>query len=221
MPLTGRHVPATACVYRGVPSSGERSEASTRWSHFIVQLCKEVRLESEDLANVIQEFMAVTAVGGNALRNQEPGVVRAIQDGLRRVRLEGLAHGSADEYEGWLDSSTDAILRSFRVQVRVRPWGSVRKALNLFMRACICDHSLRFRYQLEHVEAWAEVPLDSKVANALREKMPQAALPTWQSLKSLCRDDHRPFQLAATELTSHLGFPARIYLDYHLWLRYR
>lgn len=172
-----------------------------------------------DLTAVIQEFMAVTAPAGNALRNQERGVVRKIQEQLRLVDLDGVPLDSAEEYEQWLDARTEDILRA--LQVKIRPWGTVRKAINLFMRACICDHHLRVRYTLERVEPLAEMPLDCIVADALKREAGRGRLPVWPGLKHLDKEAHRKFQVFAAAHTKRLGLPARVYLDYYLWLRNR
>ena len=172
-----------------------------------------------DFMKLMQDFVAVGALGGNALRNQEPGVVTTIQAHLATLPLRDVPSTSAESYELWLDSRTEEILSGLRVEVR--PWGTVRKALNLFMRACICDFYLRGQYALERVEPLAEMPLDGVVAIALKREAGRGRLPVWPGLKRLTSDAHRRFQAFATGYAQRLGLPARVYLDNYLWLKNR
>jgi len=172
-----------------------------------------------DFIRLLQEFNAVGALGGNALRNQERGVVRAIQSHLVGFQLRGIPSHQAVAYEQWLDDRTEGILAA--LQVQVRPWGTARKAINLFMRACICDHYLRREYHLERIEPLAEIPLDRIVATALKQRAGRGRLPAWPGLKHLGRPAHREFQRFASEYAQELHLPARVYLDNYLWLRNR
>ena len=172
-----------------------------------------------DFARLLQEFNAVAALGGNALRNQERGVVRAIQTCLADIQLRDIPDTPAEAYEEWLDHRTGEILGG--LQVQVRPWGTVRKAINLFMRACICDHYLRREFYLERIEPLAEIPLDGIVAGALKRRAGHGQLPVWVALKWLKKDEHRKFQVFAAEYARELHLPARVYLDNYLWLENR
>ncbi|MBL8760806.1 MAG: hypothetical protein JNL50_05825 [Phycisphaerae bacterium] len=174
---------------------------------------------SADLNSLIQNFIAVVAPSGGVLRNQEPGVIAGIQSALRDICLRGIPMQDAAAYLGWLDAQTAMVLD--RLRVRVRPWGSVRKALNMFMRSCICESRLRVEYGLDGVEAWAEMPLDSVVACALKREAGREKLPAWPGLKHLDRATSDAFQESALECTRRRGLPARLFLDYDLWLKNR
>ncbi|MCC6906311.1 MAG: hypothetical protein IT430_00090 [Phycisphaerales bacterium] len=183
-----------------------------------------MNLTEPDLVAITQEYIAVDMTGGTALRNQEPGVVAGIRTGLCKITLAGVAETiDTGMYERWLDDQTDALLHSVDVKVRVstRPWGTARKALNLFMRGCVCDHLLRAAHHLDRVEAAAELPLDGVVAIRLKQLAGRGRLPEWPGLKHLTRDDHRLFQIFAAQEAERRGMRARIYLDYLLWLRAR
>jgi hypothetical protein len=172
-----------------------------------------------DLIKVMQDFIAVAAPSGAALRNQEPGVQGAIQKHLAKINLRGIPSESERRYVRWLDARTDEILDG--LTVRVRPWGSVRKALNLFMRACICDHYLRSRYALNKIEPLAEMPLDSIVARVLKQKAGRGKLPVWPGLKWLRSSANRKFQAFAADYARERGFPVRVYLDNYLFVENR
>ncbi len=172
-----------------------------------------------DLIDITQEFMAVSSTGGSTLRNQEPGVVRAIQARLGKLALGGIPTDSRDEYERWLDGTTNRLLRG--VPAQIRPWGTARKATNLFLRACICDHLLRAEFRLSKIELWAEMPLDSVVTTALKRRAGRGQLPGWPGLKRLKHQENHEFQVFAQHYALQLGLPNRLYLDYYLWLRNR
>ncbi|GJQ29736.1 MAG: hypothetical protein HBSAPP03_16200 [Phycisphaerae bacterium] len=171
-----------------------------------------------DLLSTTQNYLVVSTTGGSVLRNQEPLVVSTIQRFLRLIPLSSVPHESA-EYEVWLDEHTARMLAAMRS--KVRPWGTARKALNLFMRACICDHHLRTAHALERAEPWAEVPLDSIVAKALKRAAGRGCLPQWPGLKRLTPDANASFQAFALKHTAELGLRSRIFLDYVLWLEGR
>lgn len=168
---------------------------------------------------LLQDFLAVAAPSGGALRNQEPGVLKVVQDQLAKICLSQVPSDSANSYRRWLDRHTEEMLDAMTVDVR--PWGAARKALNLFMRACICDHYLRLEYRLGGIEPLAEIPLDSIVATALKKEAGRGQLPVWPGLKRLKREQNEHFQAFAEEYSRRLALPARVYLDNYLWLANR
>lgn len=171
--------------------------------------------EPIEFLKVIQQFVAVDAVGITALRNQGAGVLRATRRFLCNLDLAATPTSSQWEYQRWLDITTDAILSALPVEND--PWGTARKALNLFMRACICDHHLRGAYGLDKIEGWAEIPVDGVMARALKKKAGRGVLPCWRGLKHLKKADHQPFQEFAIQYARDLGLPAPVYLDNYLW----
>ena len=169
-----------------------------------------------DFIRLMQDFLAVAAPSGAALRNQERGVLKVVQNQLKTVQLRGVPFDTAVSYRRWLDRQTQKMLQA--MTVKVEPWGAARKALNLFMRSCICDHYLRSEYRLERIERLAEIPLDSIVARALKEKPGGDQLPAWPGLKWLTKDQNDRFQAFAAEYAKQRRLPATVYLDNYLWL---
>jgi len=169
-----------------------------------------------DFLRVIQRFMAIDAVGVSALRNQGPGVLRAARDFLGKLDLAAIPTSSQQKYQKWLDTKTDAILSV--LPVRNHPWGTARKALNLFMRACIYSHHLRSTYNLGKIERWAEIPVDGIVAKALKKKAGRRFLPRWRGLKHLKKEEHQQFQAFAIQYAHEMKLPATVYLDNYLWV---
>jgi hypothetical protein len=167
----------------------------------------------------MQEYTAVSAVPGNALRNQGKGLAPEIQKLLAALDLRSIPANCQRSYDDWLDRTTTEILS--RLKAEGRSWGAVRKALNLFIRACICDHYLRREYHLERIEPFAEIPLDSKVSKALGRLAGRGQLPLWQGLKRLTPEENRRFQAFAGQYAKQSGLPDRVYVDNLLWLKNR
>lgn len=175
--------------------------------------------DTVDFVQLMQDFLAVAAPSGAALRNQERGVLKVVQKQLKIVELREVPFGSAIAYRRWLDRHTQTMLGAMTVMIK--PWGTARKALNLFMRSCICDHYLRTEYRLDRIERLAEIPLDSIVAKALKQEAGRGQLPTWPGLKRLTKDQNDQFQAFAEGYAEELGLLARVYLDNYLWLNNR
>lgn len=139
-----------------------------------------------DLVDTTRKYLAVIVIGGSTLRNQGEGTVRRVQDYLLdSVNLANLAtkHASAARYDAWLDGHTDRLLAA--IGGKHRPWGTARKAMNMFVRACICNHHLRERFDLGRLEPVAEMPLDSVSAKALKVFAGRGGLPQWPGLRGL------------------------------------
>ncbi len=181
-----------------------------------------VRMATFDLVDTTRKYLAVIVIGGSTLRNQGEGTVRRVQDYLlTSVNLANLAtkHASAARYDAWLDGHTDRLLAA--IGGKHRPWGTARKAMNMFVRACICNHHLRERFDLGRLEPVAEMPLDSVSAKALKVFAGPGGLPMWPGLRNLRKPESDRFQRYAAERTVLIGATARIYLDFDLWLANR
>ena len=181
-----------------------------------------VRMATFDLVDTTRKYLAVIVIGGSTLRNQGEGTVRRVQDYLLdSVNLANLAtkHASAARYGAWLDGHTDRLLAA--IGGKHRPWGTARKAMNMFVRACICNHHLRERFDLGRLEPVAEMPLDSVSAKALKVFAGPGGLPMWPGLRNLRKPESDRFQRYAAERTVLIGATARIYLDFALWVENR
>lgn len=172
-----------------------------------------------DHIDLLRRFLAVESIPANALRNQGKGVPQAIQRGVARIDIRSMATRNLHEYTAWLDTQTEIILQQIRAHGR--PWGTVRKAINLFMRACICNHYVREEYGLVRIETFAELPMDSIVAGALKRDGGRGQLPQWPGLKNLNLSIHALFQGAASRMAERLNLNPRFLLDNHLWLTNR
>ena len=102
-----------------------------------------------------------------------------------------------------------------------RPWGTARKAINLFLRACVHSYYLRKEYGLRAIKRWLEIPLDSVVARAMKRRAGRGALPAWPGLKHISEEDYAEFQTYGVEWAKSFGLPTTVDLDMSLWLNYR
>ncbi len=170
------------------------------------------------LISTIQDFVAETAPGGGTLRGQEPGVVDGLRRCLRNIELRTVPR-NREGYQKWLDEHTGLCLST--LSVKIQPWGTVRKCINMFMRSCLCDHYLRAYYALERVEPWAEAPIDSIVATVLKRDAGRGRLPEWPGLKHLQPHVHQLFQSHAQQMALREGFTSAAFLDLRLWVRFR
>lgn len=173
----------------------------------------------KDILSILQKFVAVESIGVSAMRGQGPGVLKASQEYVGRIELNKLQIITSEaDYIIWLNQHTEALLDI--LPIRNRPWGAARKALNLFMRACLYNKYISRKFRLEKVEKWMEIPLDSLIAKGLRESKPEVNLPVWQGLKHLRLDQNRIYQNAAMSLAEDIKIN-RVHLDVILWLKYR
>lgn len=176
---------------------------------------------STELVDTIQRFIAGTCIDASVLRNQGKGVATEIASYLEN-RTDLLAEMVARDLNGfaqWLDEQTRAILDSLaaRLELQQEPWGTVRKAINIFLRCALYNHFLRSRYDLERFETLFEIPLDSHVASALQKQPEGACLPAWPGLKYLTQEHSALFQACADAVVKRRNLPARVYLDHEFW----
>jgi hypothetical protein len=154
------------------------------------------------------------------MRGQGPGVLRAVQGHLGELGLRGVPK-TRRAFGHWLDCQTETTLSALKGVAPGRPWGTARKAVNLFLRGCLYNHYLRETHSLGRMEPWLEIPLDSVVARALKRLAGRRALPVWRGLKHLTPEESARFQDFAAKRAQAVGLPARAFLDHELWLSNR
>ena len=150
----------------------------------------------------LQRFTAYSMITASAVRNSGArGVLHIAQDFCAELPLRGLGRLNRTRYESWLDKTTDQLHRRLPDGVG---WGTARKVLNIFIRSAVYTAPLASEYDLSPLLAHLEVPLDSKVAGALKKATKptspkDTSLPRWKSIKSLTPDISHLYQLAATK----------------------
>ena len=176
---------------------------------------------STDLVDTIQRFIARTCIDTTILRNQGIGVAQAIAEFLEKnpQLLAEMASRGPSGFAQWLDEQTYAILEQLKpLRLPKEPWGTARKAINIFLRCALYNHFLRARHDLERLETLFEIPLDSRVAVNLRAKPEGCGLPAWPGLKHLNKEQSELFQACAQAVAERSNLPARVYLDHELWM---
>lgn len=176
-------------------------------------------MNTADFTRDVQRFLSVSAVGVSALRRQGVGVIPAIQAYLAEMDLSNLCSiRNQASFNTWLDEQTDAIV-AIQHSPSIR-WGAARKALNLFLRDCLYNKYLSSEYNIETVEAFLEVPLDSVISKELKHAAGRGRLPIWRGLKQLRSDDSARFQEYASFMASQKKLH-RVHLDVGLWVNNR
>jgi hypothetical protein len=169
-----------------------------------------------DFLQTMQKFVATSAIGVSALRNQGKGSLQAVRSALASMHLSPLKNMEQVEYRKWLDGATDWLLTHW--PGTGRPWGAARKSVNLFMRDALYNQYLNGEHNIDHVEKWMEIALDSKVSEGLRNRFPE--LPSWLGLKHLRQRVSDQYQDCAQQLADKQGI-SRVHLDIWLWLENR
>jgi len=164
----------------------------------------------------IQKFIAVSAIGPSALRNQGKGVIGRVRRYLSRMELAEIQRVRSEAvFQQWLDEKTSRLVRNQKVK-----WGAARKALNLFLRDCLYNKFLNSKYSLERIEPWMEIPLDSIIAGVLKNDAGRGQLPVWPKLKRLRKNESERFQHHAMKMAAKRNI-ARVHLDVSIWVNNR
>ena len=169
-----------------------------------------------DFLKTMQKFVATTAIGTSALRNQGKGSHEKVRNVLSELDLSPLKNMRKDDYTKWIDTTTSSVLCCWKG--KAQPWGAARKSVNLFMRDALYNQYLSREYNISGIEQWMEIALDSKVSKGLRNRF--RSLPRWPGLKHLTHEVSDQYQECARLLAGRIGIP-RVHLDIWLWLENR
>lgn len=172
----------------------------------------------DNFIKTVQLKTATSAIGPSALRNQGTGILKKAQKYCSEMDLSIFSSMTKNEFLRQLDEDTERMLDLFGL--RYRPWGTARKALNLYLRDALYNKYLSREYNLETIEPFLEIPLDSAVAQGLKKKDTYRVLPRWLGLKSLSRkvsDQYQQFALNEAKKQNLV----RIHMDMYLWLENR
>lgn len=139
----------------------------------------------DNFIKTVQKKVATSAIGPSALRNQGTGILKKAQMYCSEMNLSKYSSYSARKFELQLDKETEGMLDLFGL--KRRPWGTARKALNLFLRDALYNKYLSKEYKLDSVESFLEIPLDSAVTTGLKKRDKNKNLPRWYGLISLTK----------------------------------
>lgn len=166
-----------------------------------------------DLNDAIRRRVAVVAIGTSTVRGQRAkGVAAAAREFLTKVPLKRFGTSRVQAFHTELDKATADLERAF--PKNARSWGLARKCMNIFLRDCFYNFYLHKHFDLDRSKDFHEIPLDKKVAEALREKA--FGLPRWRGVKYLTRNVSDAYQRAAGQLAKEWDIE-RVHLDTFLW----
>ena len=164
---------------------------------------------------MLQRKVANAAIGPSTARRMGPkGTIKAARLWLSTARLTRFSQATRSRFDDQLNAATNELKSC--LPGSAAQWGVARKLLNIFLRDCNHDRFLCAAYNLARVKGWLEVPLDSHVATALREK--DRSLPKWETVIGLEEHDSARYQQFASVLAARKGID-RIDLDLWFWRR--
>jgi N-glycosylase/DNA lyase len=157
----------------------------------------------------MQKYVAISAIGPSAIRNQGKGVLKKAQKFCTNMDLSAYKRlHKPVAFLIQLDNDTNKLMNKKLL------WGVARKALNLFLRNVTYNAHLRKFYKLQNIEPFLEIPLDSIITKELKKR--NKKLPKWSGLRSLTHDESDLFQNSANRIALQKGI-YRVHLDVFLW----
>ncbi len=167
----------------------------------------------DDFYKQMQQFTAVGAVTQSTVRGlKKKGILSKIRGYLARIDLNGVPKQNADEFGKWLNRWTNYIKKKCKCS-----WGTARKAVNLFLRACFYNHYLRRKYGLGKVEKWLEIPLDNFVAKHFKQHNKNLK---WSGILNLDAKESGKFQEYSKEYARKYAqsfvHRAKVHLDIYI-----
>lgn len=174
---------------------------------------------NERYLQLLQKRIGSTTVGPSTARGMgPPGTIQAARKFLQGVDIARFVKPSEAAFQAELDAVTLELKKALPKEAR--NWGSARKFLNIFLRTCAYNKYLCEQFQLQTIEPWLEVPLDSHVAKGLNsEDIPAVPpLPRWTTVIGLEKRDNRKYQEFASVVAERDG-AHRADLDLKYWRR--
>lgn len=164
--------------------------------------------------------IANTLIGGTTLRNQgAKGVEKVAREFLADLDITSLITERETEFKHVLDVYTKELQRAF--PPGAQNWGAARKAINLFLGGALDHRIVCSYYEIERIEPFLEIPLDSYVGYYLWNQatfMGNKSVPQWRTIKSLTPENNKCYQDFATVLAQQKGEGwTRVQLDVMIW----
>jgi len=150
------------------------------------------------------------------LRGQgAPGVVKKAREYLMGLDLGEFKDISERQFNNLLKKHTEKLRERFPEGAK-KNWGAARKAINCFLEDAFYNRFLAKRYNLDRLEDFLELPLDSNTIRRLKEYAGRGNLPRWRGIKNLKPEDNKRFQECAKELANRER-TSRIHRDLEFW----
>jgi len=155
------------------------------------------------------------SVGPSTARSMgPPGTIGAAKSFFHDFDLRSIKANKETIFLKKLNEATEDLKSSLPKGGRF--WGSSRKFLNIFLRNCLYNQYLCEHYELNNIEEWLEVPLDSHVGKGLRLEPQGQSLPRWDTVIGLTLELSNQFQEVARCVAESKGI-ARVHLDLKYW----
>jgi hypothetical protein len=168
-------------------------------------------MNAQELDKIIQSFVANESISASTLRSQgAKGVVAIARQYLSDLNLQTFAVSNQEDFNSQLDKCTTSLQNHF--PKGARNWGAARKALNIFLRNSFYNQFLFLRFNLSSAIAFYEVPMDSIVANELKEFDKHMVLPKWPGVKYLDKQTNAIYQSFLGQIAEQFAIK-RVHLD--------
>ncbi len=164
----------------------------------------------------LREYIANISIGSSTVRGRPAGTVGTVRKYLEGLDLSSLRDLKKEQFEIWLNEKTQD-LQSKLTQDFKEEWGLARKCLNIFLRNVVYNKYLFKEYNLRSILPWLEVPLDSQVAQHLRNEHEGEGLPRWPWLNKLDQPTSKLYQDVADKVRATKELPYRVHLDVYYW----
>jgi hypothetical protein len=167
------------------------------------------------LVALMQKRAGNSSVGPSTARGMgPPGTIDAAKDFFHKFNIRSIKARSKTTFLLKLDQTTAELMG--QLPNGGQYWGSSRKFLNIFLRNCLYNKYLNEHYQLDTLEDWLEVPLDSHVGKGLKLENEGKCLPRWKTVIGLTPELSSEFQEVASKVAASKKL-ARVHLDILYW----
>lgn len=180
---------------------------------------KRAKQSNEFLENV-QNYVAVTSVGASTVRGYPKKTAERSKEFFKEIYLGTLAGKDRAQYKSHLNVLTKRLMQKLpkasRHKQNKKAYGIARKVLNIFLHNAFYNRYLCEAYKLDSLEEYLEVPIDKKVAMAIKKRRPKRILPAWNGIKALDGRVHRQYQTQAMAVADKLKISV-VHLDAYFY----
>lgn len=170
---------------------------------------------NKDFIKLMQKRAGNSSVGPSTARSMGPaGTIGAAKAFFHEFDLRSIKARGESSFLKKLEDSTQELMSALPREGQ--HWGSSRKFLNIFLRNCLYNKYLCERYDLQTLENWLEVPLDSHVGKGLKLEVEGKDLPRWETVIGLTPELSGKYQRVAHNVAEKKKI-ARVHLDILYW----
>ncbi len=172
----------------------------------------------------LQKRIANISIGASTARGiGKKGLIAHTRDFLEKFNLNELSKiTTEEEFKEYLDTITENLAKKLQKYIRKdnKAWGPARKFLNIFFREVLYNKFLCEEYNLNHLEKFLEIPIDSHVALSLIQLCydleNKKELPKWKGVIHLSKYENEKYQDFANDIAKKYN-TFRVHLDLIFW----